>query len=68
MLFEYNSSGKVVLLMLMLCTVQCCMVPFYITSQDGSVGIVMDCGLNDGGSILGRGKRFFCTPRCLDQF
>jgi hypothetical protein len=36
-------------------------------SWDSSVGIMTGCGLDDWGSISGRGKRFFCTAQYPDQ-
>jgi uncharacterized Tic20 family protein len=52
---NYQSSmlcDNVVLLVLILCALYWCKVPFYIKSQDGLVGIVMGSELRDQGSII----------------
>jgi hypothetical protein len=36
-------------------------------SRDSSVGVAKDYGLDDRGSILGRGKRFFSTSQLPDR-
>jgi hypothetical protein len=37
-------------------------------SQDSSVGLTAGYGLDDRGSIFGRGQRFFLSPQRPDQF